>query len=288
MANRMPNNAAAILKSVAYDSRYIESNGVGIIVSERLLLEDGISHGFTTRRGGVSAPPFDTLNLGTSRSEPMENILSNYRILSEAYGLNYDELALVRHEHGDKILRIDRSHAGRGIYREPLEFSDGLVTDDPSVTLMTCHADCSGFFLYDRKNRAIGLAHAGWKGMFKRIGGKLVKRMADEFGSDPSELKAVVAPCICEKCFEVEKELAEAFAEEFDCPDIFTADNAEKPDKGYVSLHAAALIQLFDAGVRLENVSVMDFCTVEEKDLFYSYRRDGKDTGSMAAFLRLK
>ncbi|MBO4563541.1 MAG: peptidoglycan editing factor PgeF [Clostridia bacterium] len=283
----MPNNAAELLKRVRSDSHYRESQGVGIIVSERLLSEPGVTHGFTTRRGGVSAPPFDSLNLGTSRDEPMENILANYRLLCEAYGLDYDELALVRHEHGSTVLKLGSEHCGRGISKEPLDFSDGLVTDDTGVTLVTCHADCSAFFIYDRVTRSIGLAHAGWKGMYKRIGQRLAERLTAEYGADPKDMVAVVGPCICENCFEVEKEIAEDFAREFDCPDILK-EKPERPGKGYVSLHAAALIQLMDAGLELDNISVMRHCTMEEKELFYSYRRDGKDTGSMAAFLRLR
>ncbi|MBO4384181.1 MAG: peptidoglycan editing factor PgeF [Clostridia bacterium] len=258
-----------------------------MIRSERLFLERGIDHGFSTRIGGISEPPFDTLNLGTSRNEPMSNILTNYRILCSAYGLDYDDLALVRHEHGSNILRLTGEDRGRGLDREPLEYSDGLVTNDPSVTLVTCHADCSAFFFYDKKHGAIGLAHAGWKGMYARIGQKMVLRMHDEFGTDPSDLSAVIGPCICEKCFEVDLNLGEAFEKEFDCPDILAAGTGKKSDKAYVSLRAAALIQLLDAGMSESSISIMDHCTMEEKDLFYSYRRDGKDTGSMAAYLKL-
>ncbi|MCR5610844.1 MAG: peptidoglycan editing factor PgeF [Clostridiales bacterium] len=259
-----------------------------MIRSRRFSDEKGIDHGFSTRIGGISAPPFDTLNLGTSRNEPISNILNNYRILCSAYGLDYDDLALVRHEHGSKILRLTGEDRGRGLDREPLEYSDGLVTNDPSVTLVTCHADCSAFFFYDSKHKAIGLAHAGWKGMFARIGQRTVERMQKEFGSDPSELIAAAGPCICEKCFEVDLELGKAFEKEFDCPDILTYGTGSKSDKAYVSLHAAAVIQLLDAGLDENNISLMNHCTMEEKDLFYSYRRDGKDTGSMAAYLKLK
>ena len=282
----MPNNKADILGDIPQDQHYVESDGVGIIRSRRLEDAPGVTHGFTTRRGGVSEPPFDTLNLGTSRDEPMANILENYRRLASAYGLEYGELALVRHEHGDTILRIDRSHGGRGVALEPLGFSDGFVTNDPGVTLMTCHADCSAFFVYDPVTRSIGLAHAGWKGMFKRIGQKLAMRLHTEFGADPKDMIAVIGPCICENCFEVERELAKSFADEFDCPDIYSV-RADKPEKGYVSLRAAAVIQLLDAGVKKENISIMGLCTMEERELFYSFRRDGKGTGSMAAFLKL-
>lgn len=284
----MPNNSAKLLSAAVDDSRYVESCGVGVFVSESLCSVPGLTHGFTARLGGVSLPPFDSLNLGTSRDEPYDNILANYRILCGAYGLDYDELALVRHEHGDNILRIDRSAGGRGVALPPLDFSDGFVTNDPGITLVTNHADCAAFFLYDPVTRSIGLAHAGWKGMFARIGQKLALRLKREFGAEPCDMLAVVGPCICENCFEVERELGERFAEEFDCPDIFTSGGSEKPDKAYVSLHTAALIQLKDAGVQLENIRLMKHCTMEERGLFYSYRRDGKNTGSMAAFLRLR
>ena len=283
----MSNKASELLENAVSDAELVFKDGVGILVSERFAKEPALSHGFTTRIGGVSEPPFDSLDLGTSRDEPWENIMANYHRLADAYGLEFGELALVRHEHGDNILKLTAEDAGRGIAREPFGFCDGFVTNDPSVTLMTCHADCSAFFLYDRVTRSIGLAHAGWKGMFKRIGQKLVSRLHDEYGADPQNIIAAVGPCICEKCFEVELELAESFASEFDCSDIFTRGTGEKSDKGYVSLHAAAVVQLMDAGVPFENISLMRRCTLEERELFYSYRRDGKQTGSMAAFLRL-
>lgn len=283
---RMRTDPEKVLSAVSFDDRYVEKEGVGVICSERFLAEPGITHGFTTRRGGVSEPPFDTLNLGTTRDEPYSNIMENYRRLSRAYGLRFEELSLVKHEHGVNILRIDAGDAGRGISREEFDFCDGLVTNDPNVTLVTCHADCSAFFVYDRVTRSIGLAHAGWKGMFGRIGQKLVQKMQSEYGADPKDMIAAVGPCICEKCFEVERELAERFTEEFECPGIYTV-RPERPGKGYVSLRAAAVIQLMDAGVPLSSVSVMKRCTVEEKELFFSYRRDGKGSGSMAAFLRL-
>ena len=282
----MRSNASELLKRAVSDAYYAESDGVGIFLSRRLSDEPGVKHAFSTRKGGVSSPPFDRLNLGTSRNEPIENILENYKLLCRAFDFSYEKLALVRHEHGAKIIRIDRNDAGRGIYREPFDYSDGLITNDPEVTLVTCHADCSAFFLYDRRNRAIGLAHAGWKGMFQRIGQRLAERMEKEFGSDPKELVCAVGPCICERCFQVDKELALRFSVEFDCGDIYKDDPSD-PGKAFVSLHAAALIQLLDAGLEMENISLMRLCTLEMKDMFYSYRRDGKDTGSMAAFLTL-
>ena len=283
----MPNSAVRLLADARDDSRYVERDGVGVFVSESLSCQSGLTHGFTTRIGGVSKPPFDSLDLGTGRAEPYENILANYKKLSSAYGLMYNELALVRHEHGSNILKLTTADGGKGVWLPPHEYADGFVTNDPDVTLMTCHADCSAFFLYDPKTRSIGLAHAGWKGMFARIGQKLAERLNAEYGADPADLIAVVGPCICQNCFEVELAIGKSFADEFDCPDIYFT-KPDKPDKAYVSLHAAALIQLADAGVPLESVRLMRLCTMEDREHFYSYRRDGRLTGSMAAFLRLK
>ena len=262
-------------------------------MSKMLAEEAGITHGFTTRRGGVSRPPFDSLDLGTGRDEPIDTIVANYSKLCSAYGLDLRELALVRHEHGDNILKLTSEQCGRGITLPPLDYSDGFVTDDPGVTLTTCHADCSAFFIYDKRTRCIGLAHAGWKGMFKRIGQKLAQRLMLEYGADPKDMLAVIGPCICADCFEVETELARSFASEFDCPDIYTVGGcakegaAPRPDKACVALQAAAVIQLMDAGLDIANIRRMDRCTMEDEYNFYSYRRDGARTGSMAAFLKL-
>lgn len=283
----MPNKASELLEKVRCDQVFSAPDGVGVIMSQRFIDEPGISHAFTTRIGGVSKPPFDSLNLGTSRDEPWENIMANYHRLADAFGLDFEKLTLVRHEHGDNIIKLTAEDAGRGVSREQFGFCDGFVTNDPSVVLMTCHADCSAFFIYDRSTRSIGLAHAGWKGMYKRIGQKLALRLKTEYGADPADMIAVIGPCICENCFEVENELAERFAMEFDCPDIYTRGVGDKADKGYVSLRTAAIIQLMDAGIPFESISVMRHCTFEEKELFYSFRRDGKNTGSMAAFLKL-
>ncbi len=281
----MPNNSVALVDAAAKGSVYIENNGVGVFCLSCFLEEVGLTHGFTTRRGGVSPAPYDSLNLGLTRDDPPVNTDANFHRLCDAVGLEYNELALVNHEHGANVIRVDSSDGGRGIFRKPLPFSDGLVTNDPNVTLVTSHADCSAFFLYDRKTRSIGLAHAGWKGMISRIGQRLVERLNAEYGASPADIIAGVGPCICARCFEVDDSLAQRFAQEFNCPDI---KNEGRPGKAYVSLEAAAVIQLVDAGVKVGNISLMHRCTFEEKENFYSYRRDGAYAGSMVAYMRLR
>ena len=95
----------------------------------------------------MSREPYASLNLGLSRDEPKENILRNFRILCDAFGLDFEKLVIVNHEHGSNVIRVDSSHCGRGLYREPLPFCDGLITDDPNVVLVTAEP----FFFTTRK-----------------------------------------------------------------------------------------------------------------------------------------
>ena len=266
--------------------RICSSKGVGVIAADDLCKEKGVSHGFSTRAGGISPVPFDSLNLGLTRTDPKENVRRNFRILAGASGFDYESIAVVNHEHGTNIIRVEKQDCGRGLEKPPFPFCDGLVTNDPAVTLMALHADCGAVFLYDPTVKAVGLAHAGWKGTFHRIGSKLIEKMAAEFGSRPENLIAATGPCICFDCFEVDTELAQKFINEFGYEKI-AKKNSRKKGKAYVDIEAALAIQLIEAGILPEKLSLMHLCTYERQDLFYSYRRDGINTGDMASFIRL-
>lgn len=274
-----------IYNSIQRTYERVSRNSIAIIQAANLAGETGVLHGFTTRLGGVSEAPFDSMNMSMTRNDPPKNVDENFTRLCNAYGLDYNSLAIVNHEHGTNILRIDASHGGKGLYRMPFKPCDGFVTNDPGVTLVTIHADCSAVFLYDGERRAIGLAHAGWKGTLGRIGQKLAERMGAEFGSKPENLSAAIAPCICFDCFEVDSELGERFRNEFNCGRIVKPGIA---GKAYVDIRGALVIQLLDAGLRPENISIMDLCTYENKELLFSYRRDSDNAGAMAAFMKLK
>jgi YfiH family protein len=271
-------------KTIRRGYSLLESEGLYLVNADGFAAIPGIRHGFSTRIGGVSPAPFDSLNMSRTRDVSSENVQRNYRIFCAAFGLDHSSLVLVNHEHGANVVRVDASDCGRGLTRENLPFCDGIITNDPFVTLVTLHADCSCVYLYDPEHRAIGLAHAGWKGTFKRVGQRMAERMAQEFGSRPEALFAAIGPCICKNCFEVDESIGADFAREFDYPGI---SKPGKPGKAYTDIEAALLIQLLDAGKRPENISSMGLCTYERKDLFFSYRRDRTETGAMIGFLRL-
>ncbi|MEL7610331.1 MAG: peptidoglycan editing factor PgeF [Bacillota bacterium] len=258
--------------------------GVGFFRAQSLLNHRGVAHGFTSREGGVSEPPFNGLNLGWSREEPVDNIRENYLRLCAAADLEYECLTLVSYEHGVTVLRVDVRDRGRGLDEAPLPACDAIVTDDPRVTLVTSHADCTGLFFFDPVRRAIGLAHAGWRGTLGRIGGRTVDMLRSSFGSDPKDVIAAVGPCICRNCYEVDGALGKRFLEEF--PGAPIAD-AVADGKFMLDLEMACAVQLLDAGLKPENITLMNACTFELSDLLFSHRRDHGQTGAMAAYIKL-
>lgn len=280
---KMQQQQAALIKHGFIYKR--TNKGTGLYCAEALDKAGGVSHGFSTREGGITVdPPKALLNLSWTRCGSPEEVIANFKIFAEGAGIDYDDMAVVNHEHGANVLRIAHEHRGRGFYKDPLPPCDGIITDDPTVTLVTSHADCGAYFFYDPVHRAIGMAHAGWKGTLLRIGAEMARRMAEEFDTDPSDIIAATGPCICRDCFEVDADLGEKFQSEFGYPGI---SRPGRQGKAYVDLELAAAVQFVEAGIRPESITLMNACTYENRQHFFSHRRDKGITGSMAAYIKL-
>lgn len=280
---KMQQQQAALIKHGFIYKR--TNKGTGLYCAEALDKAGGVSHGFSTREGGITVdPPKASLNLSWTRCGSPEEVIANFKIFAEGAGIDYDDMAVVNHEHGANVLRVAHEHRGRGFYKDPLPPCDGIITDDPTVTLVTSHADCGAYFFYDPVHRAIGMAHAGWKGTLLRIGAEMARRMAEEFDTDPSDIIAATGPCICRDCFEVDADLGEKFQSEFGYPGI---SRPGRQGKAYVDLELAAAVQFVEAGIRPENITLMNACTYEDRRHFFSHRRDKGITGSMAAYIKL-
>lgn len=280
---KMQQQHAALIKHGFIYKR--TNKGTGLYCAEALDKAGGVSHGFSTREGGITVdPPKASLNLSWTRCGSPEEVIANFKIFAEGAGIDYDDMAVVNHEHGANVLRIAHEHRGRGFYKDPLPPCDGIITDDPTITLVTSHADCGAYFFYDPVHRAIGMAHAGWKGTLLRIGAEMARRMAEEFDTDPSDIIAATGPCICRDCFEVDADLGEKFQSEFGYPGI---SRPGRQGKAYVDLELAAAVQFVEAGIRPESITLMNACTYENRQHFFSHRRDKGITGSMAAYIKL-
>lgn len=280
---KMQQQQAALIKHGFIYKR--TNKGTGLYCAKALDKAGGVSHGFSTREGGITVdPPKASLNLSWTRCGSPEEVIANFKIFAEGAGIDYDDMAVVNHEHGANVLRIAHEHRGRGFYKDPLPPCDGIITDDPTVTLVTSHADCGAYFFYDPVHCAIGMAHAGWKGTLLRIGAEMARRMAEEFDTDPSDIIAATGPCICRDCFEVDADLGEKFQSEFGYPGI---SRPGRQGKAYVDLELAAAVQFVEAGIRPESITLMNACTYENRQHFFSHRRDKGITGSMAAYIKL-
>ena len=269
--------------SVSCGSKFRYVNGVGIYTLPALERLDGFDHGFSARSGGVSEGFFCSLNLSFTRPERRENVMENYTRFCRAAGIPFERMVMDNYAHETTVLRVDCGDAGKGYLRDPLPSCDGLITNDPSITLITGHADCMAFFVIDPVRRCIGLAHAGWRGALGRIGGVVVSELTKHYGSDPADLFVGVGPSICPDCFEVGQNVALEFTKAFPELDCVREEPGKRP---HVDLWSVATRQFVDAGVLSERVSLSGVCTMETPRL-YSHRRDQGNTGGMAAYLRI-
>lgn len=252
------------------------------------LEEAGVRHGFSTRVGGVSEGAVGSMNLGFRMGDDPGKVRENHRRLADAIGYSVDRLVFSDQVHGTEIRRVDASDCGKGILRESdIRGVDGLITDDPNVVLMTFFADCVPLFFYDTRHRAIGAVHSGWRGTVRRIGRRAVEEMGREFGTEPEDLLVAVGPSICQDCYEVGEDVADAFRKEFareQWDELLIAG----PDQKYrLDLWRANEIILQEAGIPSGQVKVSGLCTCCNSDFLFSHRASGGKRGSLAGVITL-
>jgi YfiH family protein len=210
------------------------------------------------------------LNLGFNTPEKKEVIAQNRLKLLSRLGLNQDWVAYADQVHSTRIRAVSQG----GIYPE----TDGLLTRIPGLTLAIQVADCAAILLWDAKNKVIGAVHAGWRGAAGNIVPQGIQKMTD-LGADPSQVKAFVSPCISFKNFEVGKEVADLFPDEF--------VDLESHKKPHLNLKGFLRHQLQEGGLLMRNIEINNGCTIEEAKRFYSYRREGQQSGRMMALIHI-
>lgn len=241
----------------------------------------GVKHIFTTRLGGSSKKPFESMNLSLRRYNDKREIYDNFHIVCDNCGFKYEDLVLSDQVHGDRIAEVGVNDKGKGLYKKSdIKDADCLATDTVGVPLVTFYADCVPLFFYDSVKKAIALAHSGWRGTSLEIGRKTVEFMAAKYGSKPADIISAIGPSIGPCCYEVEYDVAKYF---------LNYDKAlynKAGGKYMLDLQRVNAEILRNAGISDEHITVSGICT-SCSDEFYSYRRDKGVTGSMAAFMSL-
>lgn len=245
---------------------------------------EGAVHCFSTRFGGVSEGALASLNLGVHRGDRPANVWENYRRLGAAVGFNAKNTVFTKQVHSDIVQRVGRQDCGRGLVYPVEEARDGLVTDEPGVALTIFSADCTPVLLFDPVARAIGAAHAGWRGTAAGIAARTVEAMCREFGCRPENLRAAIGPCISQCCFETDSDVPEAMLAALGAE----AQSAIRPagEKYYVDLKQLNALWLRRAGVT--EIDISCDCTACQPQRFWSHRRVGNQRGSLATVIMLK
>lgn len=246
-------------------------------------------HGFTTRLGGVSEDDCASMNLSFTRGDKKEHVEQNYRIISESIGFPCESIVCSDQTHTANILEVGPKDCGSGVWHpKPYRDIDGLITNQPGVTLATFYADCVPLYLVDPVNHAIGLCHSGWRGTVSKIGKAAVQAMIETYGSDPGDIIAAIGPSICQDCYEVSEDVAVQFQEAFGQ----AADQKMLLNKGngkyQLDLWQACRHVFIEAGINPDHISGPNLCTCCNPELLFSHRASGGKRGNLAAFMCLK
>ncbi len=205
---------------------------------------------------------------------------SNRGEFLNSFGLDYRDLVCVKQPHSQKIVLIKSNQKGKGAsnFSSAISGADGLLTKERHIPLAVFTADCLSISLYDPKNEAIGLLHAGWRGTYKGIAGKAILKMKNNFGTNAKDLLVSFSPAIRKCCYEVGSNFKKYFPENL----------IQHKNKLYLDIIGANLRQLISAGVKRSNIFDCKICTSCKNREFFSYRREGKAAGRMISLLMLK
>ncbi len=251
------------------------TNGV-ITLHSKLLDSAGFTkHCFTTKMGGVSEGFLAETNLSFSR-ECKENVIENYRRVTEATGIDMSAMALTCQEHTDIVREIDKNYKDCGFYISDSAV-DGYITNQKNICLCVFVADCVPVLIADPQKHAVAAVHSGWRGTSKGITKNAVKMMREKYGSNPQDLVAAIGPCINKCCYEVGHDVYEEFGK----PEFFTP----RGNKFMLDLVGANIAVLNEAGVT--KVDACYECTFCKSDLYYSHRATNGKRGNMAAMIEI-
>lgn len=220
---------------------------------------------FTTRQGGVSKPPFDSLNLALHVGDNPLHVKKNRELLHEDLGVS--NLVFMNQVHGDQVVLIEN-----GIESPTC---DAMITQRPDIALCVMVADCIPILFYDAIHQAIGVAHAGRVGSQLHIGQKCAQAMHDAFGTHMRELRIIMGPSIHACCYEVGQEVIGGF-EQF----VHT-----KEEKYFLDLQRYNRDAFLQLGVLPEHIEISEVCSCCSEE-YFSYRRD-KITGRFAGVIAL-
>ncbi|MDW8297717.1 MAG: peptidoglycan editing factor PgeF [Anaerolineae bacterium] len=242
--------------------------------------ESALQHGIFTRLGGSSRAPFAALNVGSTVGDNPEHVRANLNQIYETLGVDGRRACTVWQVHSADCVIAEQRHP----IQDWLAQADGMVTNRRGVPLIMRFADCVPILLYDPRRRAIGIAHAGWRGTVRGIAQSVLRTMQAAYGTQPADVQAAIGPSISVERYQVGEEVVQAVAQAFGTIDglIRRAEDGS----AYLDLWEANRLALERAGVR--QIEISGICTAAHTDEFYSHRAENGKTGRFAAVFMLR
>lgn len=276
----------------------LKEKGLHILFETTFLSIPWLRHGFSTRVGGKSVFPQDSLNLGYTKFDSREAVEANRTAFLQAIGIENHAFIRLRQTHSDRVARIDSKGNSLGVID-----ADAAITSIPGVVLAVLTADCLPILVVDPNTPAIAAIHAGWRGTAQHISAKTVEALARGYGGSSNRFQVVMGPSIRSCCYEVGDDVLRVFQEEAPkAQKYFSPTDSQEPlspkkidqkghrqggDKFLLDLVAANLDQLMQVGIAQANIVISPDCTVCRGELYFSHRREGEETGRMMAVIAM-
>jgi YfiH family protein len=260
-----------------------ELDGVRALICAPLELA-GFANGFSTRGGGASRMPENSLNLAGFNEDDAENILENRRRFLKLFDGDW-LLAGCWQVHGSDIRLVPNAADARPAEdaRGETVYCDAIVSDARGVLAGVKTADCVPVLMGDPTTGAFAAVHAGWRGTLAEVPGKALTRMTAEYHTKPDDVLAAIGPAAGSCCYEVGRDVIDAFSNTFpDHEDLF---KETRLDHACINLLQANHTQLVMLGVRPERIFTAPLCTMCRTDLFFSYRREKSIYGKVGRLM---
>ncbi len=241
----------------------------------------------TTRLDGYSTGPLSSLNLSFNVNDNNENVLNNRKKLAKYLNTDLSNMVASRQRHTTNFIEVTSNDAGKGMYTgdDALDNYDAMYTRVKGLFLLSFHADCTPVLLFCKDQNIVAEIHSGWKGNVNEITNKLVKHLIQKEKCQPQYIYAYIGPSIEQRNFEVGQDVIDKVNKmSFNAKDCY---QYHQNDKYLLDAKKLIVKQLIINQVPLENITISPYCTIENNDLFFSYRKESQ-CGRNVTMIRIK
>ena len=263
-------------------------NSLSTFRFQNLSKQSGLAHFVSTRLGGLSTPPHESLNLGFHVEDNAKTVLKNRERLAANVGIPLSDFTIPKQIHSGTVTIVTERQRGYGAadFDTAVEATDAMITDVPHLCLTVLAADCVLVLFFDPQEKVIAAVHAGWRGTVKLAAQKTAETLKREFRCNPTDLLVGIGPSIGPCHYEVGPEVISQVENTFGSTDGYI--NNETPNgKGYFDLWEANKRQVIKAGIPAQNIEVAQICTYCNAHLFFSERHQRGRTGRFGAGIML-